>query len=284
MLSTKEDIRSALDAYRSHIAAQNRLALEIYIPAIANWVPNEDFELDEDEVLPRKLEALSGVLGDWDLEDAGVSEPTELLTRYEELVPVLDLDGVGRIRQHNLRQDGAGDKEFRARQIEEYFTVIEAALKERSLEEVRGTIAVPEELRILCDLGVDSLHGPGLGRYRSQVQTAFWDGPGEVPARLVERVRDPGDLESHAGLGLFDELVIAGGWEIGDGNYATCCTVFCRKVDEKEFAWRYTFTEEGDFRIFDTIPQLLEWYKSLREERLDHVRDDAADEETMFAS
>jgi hypothetical protein len=286
MLSTKEDIRSALEAYRSHIAAHNRRALEIFIPVIANWVPDEDWELSEEEVLPEKLKSLSNLLQNWDLEEALVSDPTELLTRYEELVPLLDLDGVGRLRKNNLGEDEEGDKEYRALKINEYFTVIETALKEHSLEEVRGTIAIPEELRILSELGVDGLDGPGLGQYRSRHQAAFWTGPGEygAPERITQRVKGPDAIRHDSGLDLLDEWVVAGGWETGHGVEATCCAVFCRRVDEKDFAWRYTvnLTFECDFLMFDTIPQLLDWYKDFRQESLDYIRDYDADEELLF--
>jgi hypothetical protein len=100
------------------------------------------------------------------LEEARLSNPGELLARYGELVPWLGLDGVRRLH--------AGDRTCRHREINEYYAVIEAALKEHSLEEVRDdTITVPEELRILSELGVDGLIGAGLGIRRSWHQVAF---------------------------------------------------------------------------------------------------------------
>lgn len=59
MLSTEEAIRSALGAYRSHIEAHKRRALEICTPVIANWVPDEGWEMPEEEVFPAKLHSLS---------------------------------------------------------------------------------------------------------------------------------------------------------------------------------------------------------------------------------
>jgi hypothetical protein len=49
---------------------------------------------------------------------------------------------------------------------------------------------------------------------------------------------------------------------MGDGVGATCCAVFCRRVDETDFAWRYTANLScyvADQLIFETIPQLLDW-------------------------
>jgi hypothetical protein len=55
-------------------------------------------------------------------------------------------------------------------------------------------------------------------------------------------------------------------------------------VDEEEFAWRYItcLAFEAYQHIFDTIPQLLDWYEDFREESLDHVRDYTACEELLF--
>jgi hypothetical protein len=83
--------------------------LEIYLPVIANWVPDEDWELSGEEVLPQKLVSLSGLL-DCDLEEARLSDPAELLTRYDVLVPLLEIDGVARM---------LGEKGYRDREIDQ---------------------------------------------------------------------------------------------------------------------------------------------------------------------
>lgn len=41
MLSTTEELKSALEAYCSCITANNRRALQAFIPVIANWLPEE---------------------------------------------------------------------------------------------------------------------------------------------------------------------------------------------------------------------------------------------------
>ncbi|OIW24854.1 hypothetical protein CONLIGDRAFT_72629 [Coniochaeta ligniaria NRRL 30616] len=294
MLSTREEIRSALEAYCSYIAGENRRALEILVPIIANWVPDEDWELAEDEILPQKLKFLGGLV---DIPDVSprLSDPTDLLTRYEELVPLSELDGVRRFRV--LREGGPGeepvevlaDQEYRARKFDEYAAAVEAALKERCIEEARGTIAVPEELRILSELGVDGLLGPGLQYHRSMWGCAFWAGPGEEPEKLISRVSGPvtvhgryrTTLASWAGLEE-DEWVMAGGWDTGDcidGQW--CYAMYCRRVSEEEFAWRYTVGSQYDSQVFDTIPQLLDYIKDFWETSIDQIRRDDANEESL---
>jgi hypothetical protein len=54
-----------------------------------------------------------------------IPEPTEVLTRtpYEEPIPLLELDGVGRLGRFPQEKPGEeddGDKEYRALQINEY--------------------------------------------------------------------------------------------------------------------------------------------------------------------
>jgi hypothetical protein len=78
------------------------------------------------------------------------------------------------------------DQEYRALKFDEYVTIIEAALRERALEEVRSTIAFPEELRILSKLGVDGLLGVGPQGRRDWKGIAFWVGPGAEPIEKVD--------------------------------------------------------------------------------------------------
>jgi hypothetical protein len=302
MLSTKEEeLKSALEAYCSSIAAHNRRALEALIPVIANWVPDEDWELAEDEVLPMKLKSLCHLVGFWDVVGR-LSDPTDLLTRrWEELVPLLELDGVRRLcvpwEEEEDEEVGKypvavlADQEYRALKFDEYVTVIEAALRERVLEEARGTIAFPEEFRILSKLGVDGLLGAGLAKYRDWWGCTFWVGPGEEPIeKVVSRVSGPDDniLEGYRQTlrsGLQDGWVVAGGWDTGYTHDAQfCCAVFCRRVNEEdsEFAWRYTITCESDARVFDTIPQLLDYFKDFQQNSMDHVINLEANEESLF--
>jgi hypothetical protein len=229
---------------------------------------DEDWELAEDEILPEKLKRLCGLVGFWDIVGR-LSDPTDLLTRWEKCVPLLELDGVCRLRvprEEKCEEGGKypvamlADQEYRVLKFEEYVTVIEATLGERALEEGRGTIAFPEELRILSELGVDGLLGAGLENCRSWWGIAFWFGPGEEPIeKVVSRVGGPDDniqglcLTLRAISSLEEGWVVAGGWDTGYAHDAEfCCAVFCRRADEEdaEFAWRYTRTCESDARVF----------------------------------
>lgn len=295
MLSTREELKSALEAYCSHIAANNRRALETLIPIIANWVPNEEDydEVTEDGGIPLfRLRSLCHLVGLWSVVGQ-LSDPTDLLTRWEELAPLLELDGV-----HRLRVPGEdavlADQEYRELKFNEYVTVVEAALKDRVLEEARGTVAFPEELRILFELGVDGLSGAGLEIWQGQFGCAFWIGLGQEPVKdLAVRVQGPDTRLGRWGGTIRDcfspfdgwevEWIIAGGWGIGCGCDAqTCCAVFCRRPDEEEFAWRYTISCEYDGRVFDTIPQLFDYYKDFEQGAMDMHVEWNANEECLF--
>lgn len=89
---------------------------------------------------------------------------------------------------------------------------------------------------------------------------------------------EPADVE----LG---EWVVAGGWGIGDGRDAQyCCAVFCRRVDETDskFAWRYVISDEYCARLFDTIPQLLDFYQDYQLGDMSHLVEEDANEECLF--
>lgn len=309
MLSTREEIKSALEAYRSHIAANNRRALERLIPIIANWVPNrEDFDEDDmpedDEISRYRLKCLSSLI-DFGAIVRKLSDPTDVLTRWEELMPLLELDGVNRLRlpgfEEEEDEDGVrhpvavlADQEYRELKFNEYVTVVEAALRDRVLEEARGTVAFPEELRILFELGVDGLSGAGLAIWQGQFGCAFWIGLGQEPiGDVATRAGGPDTEMGRWGTTIRqhftppdyeeDKWVIAGGWGIGKGCDAqTCCAVFCRRTDEEEFAWRYAISCEYDGRVFDTIPQLFDYYKDFEQGAMDQHLEWSASEEGLF--
>jgi hypothetical protein len=273
MLSTRDEITTALDAYCSYISAQNRQALEFYVPLIINTRPPED-DIDEDEIPQMRLNSLSTLLSASnhviqrvrDGEPGLISAPEEVLTRYDELVPWLGLDGVFR-----FQESGPAFHDRREVCRAEYFDSIERALKEKCLEEVRGTIAIPEELRILAEMGVDGLYGPGLGSYKTKHQAIFWVGPGEKPEYYIARVQTAAKLASDTGLET-SGWVIGGGWKTGEGEGAVCYALYCRRDDEEEFAWRYIVSLEGDQPMFETLPELLGWYKGFREQKIEDIR------------
>jgi hypothetical protein len=209
----------------------------------------------------------------------------EVLTRYDELVPVLDLDGTSRF-QRDAKARG-GDENGKL-QWAEYFDVVEKSLKEKSLREVRDTIEIPEELRILSET-LAGLHGPGLGRWREIAQITFLEGPGvgyrSGPDSYVARVKELDELGRMARL-YEEDWVVGGGWVIGGSEAfpAFCCAVYCRRQDvEEAFAWRYTLSDiDATYDIvFDTIPELLAWYKTFREPEPEYYREWNEDE-TVF--
>lgn len=82
----------------------------------------------------------------------GISAPGDVLDRYEELATKVRLDGTMTIE----------DPETRAAKRQEYMSALSDSLREKSLEEVRGTMAIPEEFRELSE-PVDRVLGPGQG-------------------------------------------------------------------------------------------------------------------------
>ncbi|KAJ9165749.1 hypothetical protein NKR19_g2 [Coniochaeta hoffmannii] len=241
--STKDEIKSALEAYRSHIAANNRRALERLIPFIANWVPNrEDYNEDdilEDEVPRYRLKCLSSLIGFGSIVSK-LSDPTDVLTRWEELMPLLELDGVNRLRFPGFEEDededgvrhpvaALADQKYRELKFNEYVAVVEAALRDRVLEEARGAVAFPEELRILFELGVDGLSGAGLAKWQGQFGCAFWIGLGQEPI---------GDVAIRV-VGPDTEMGRWGGTIRREFN-ATDGVKEDERSDEEEFAWKYT--------------------------------------------
>jgi hypothetical protein len=187
------------------------------------------------------------------------------------------------------------NQEYRELKFDEYVAVVEAALKDRVLEEARGTITFPEELRILFELGVDGLNGIGLQIWQGMFGCAFWDGLGQGNLEDVDlRVQGPDTKIERWGVSVQDYFPggndaepdkwrVAGGWGIGSGCAGQiCCAVFCRRIDEKQFAWRYTIGDEYDTQMFDTIPQLLDYYKDYEQYSIDSSVGEYANEEGLF--
>ncbi|KZL79781.1 methyltransferase domain-containing protein [Colletotrichum incanum] len=111
--------------------------------------PNPD-DLEEDEDINElRIQSLESIF-DLRLKDF-VSTPGNVPTRWDELVSVYDLDGT---KGHPPKADRA--------HREKQFSLLDEALKRVCLEEVRESIAVPEEFRILAE-HVETLSAPGLG-------------------------------------------------------------------------------------------------------------------------
>ncbi|KAF4776753.1 hypothetical protein HER10_EVM0008624 [Colletotrichum scovillei] len=226
MASSPDDIAVSLAAYRSFISTQNRRALDVYVPFIAAAVP-DDLEDDED-VEELRLDGLNTLL-DTNLKDFGVSEPSE------------ERDAIRR----------------------EYLSVIEENLKRKSREDVRKTISIPEDFRVLAGL-VDGIVGYGLPVFRNRSHPAFWWGCRDDLRPHAERVMTPEDLAQHAGLP--ECWQIAGGWAPGTGPDANFSIVYSRDSDEDPWKWRYTLsTLDHGLHIFEMIPEFLAWYAHFRQ-------------------
>lgn len=107
-------------------------------------------------------------------------------------MPLLELHRLNRLRSPGFEEDEdeegvrhpvavLADQEYRELKFNEYVAVVEAALLDSVLEEARDTVAFPEELRILFELGVKGLSGAGLAKWQGQFGYAFWIGLGQEP-------------------------------------------------------------------------------------------------------
>ncbi|WYZ38344.1 hypothetical protein EsH8_III_000258 [Colletotrichum jinshuiense] len=259
MYSSPEEIEAAVEAYRSHISHHNRRIVEVYVSLLADAEPEEgDFEGDQD-VNELRLEALDPIfdtrLGEF------VSTPGEILTRWDELCSVYDLDGTaGRPSEED------------AALCEEYFSHMEKALRGSCLEEVRGSISFPEEFRVLAK-HVNCLTGPGLTEHKSRYQACFWLGPHAPPYMeeyIAKRVKTPEWLDGNMDGGW----EYAAGWQTGGGCEDYFYIVYCRRAARPDngspepWAWRYVSNDAMDFGVFDTIPELLAWYSGYRESKV----------------
>ncbi|KAK1712498.1 hypothetical protein BDP67DRAFT_517479 [Colletotrichum lupini] len=149
MYSTREDIKTALDAYRAHIAGRNRRALEVYVQLTTQAeLDSEDWGNEAEDM---RVDCFGSVLGRNDARTL-VSSPEDMLTKFDELASLCDLDG-------------CGGPITTSHDRESYFSRLKTALKAKCLEEVRDSITAPPpppELRILAEY-VGALTGPGMG-------------------------------------------------------------------------------------------------------------------------
>ncbi|KAI6081463.1 hypothetical protein F4821DRAFT_26315 [Hypoxylon rubiginosum] len=260
MHSTTAEILEALDEYRTHIAAHNRRALEIYVPWLESITPSEDDleDMEDGRAEERKMDFLYQLIGSG-AADHGVEKPRDILDRYDELCPLLCLDGTLVRPSDEAERAWARDRHFRT---------IEEELKKKALEDVRDTITVPAEMLVLAE-HVDSLHGSGLMDWISEHQVTFWYGPEwHGSSYLAETVMTPDEIREGSSLGA-EGWEVAAGVECGAGENATAWIAYCRKASTDPWEWRY-FVERLEYRldVFDTIPDLLRWYKTFREQSL----------------
>ncbi|KAF3805354.1 hypothetical protein GCG54_00008584 [Colletotrichum gloeosporioides] len=264
MYSTPEEIDAAVAAYRSHISNRNRRAVQVYV----SLVSDADFEEGDDEgdedINDVRIQSL------WPIFDnrlgTFVSTPSQILTRWDELCSIYDMDGTG----------GRVPSEEEKALLEDYFLAMEQDLKRSCREEVRQTIKFPEEFRLLAKQ-VQALTGPGMTEYKSKYQASFWTGPwiptAETENHLPNIIKSPEWLEENVVSFCWD---VAAGWESGVGYDCWSYVVYCRRAAENDeasacaepWAWRYMLNDIYGQEVFNTIPELLAWYYRYRERSL----------------
>ncbi|KAF4843196.1 hypothetical protein CGCSCA4_v008204 [Colletotrichum siamense] len=260
MYSTREEIKAAVDAYRAHIAERNRRAVEVYVQVAtqAELDPKDWGDGAED----MRTDCFGSVLARNDARTLILS-PEDILTKFDELAPLCDLDGCG------WSIPTSDEREL-------YFSRLERALKAKCREEVRDSITAPPELRILAEY-VGSLTGPGMGETKWTYQAMFWTGAGpETDDSINATVKRPQELTVD---GCWE---VAAGWESGHGVESFFCIVYCRRKrldgEVEPWAWRYMAHGPDDCKTFDTIPELLEWYCRYREREVPNIEDLDVDE------
>ncbi|TDZ13707.1 hypothetical protein C8035_v009092 [Colletotrichum spinosum] len=252
MYSTPEEIRSAVDAYGTHIKEHNRRILES--PLSPRYNSEEaGLENDGDSTYNRtRLGSLRSVCGD-ELERVA-STPIEVLDHCDELAGLCDLDGCNGPRPPDTKEEVARQERPSAD--------LERRLREQCLPEVHDNITASEELRVLAR-HARGLSGPGLGGgLKSVYQAMFWSGLPTSPADI----RGPRELDNVMSC----QWESAAGWEEPSGYEGYFYMVYCRvKTEDGEEAgpwwWRYAAMNPLDCCVFDTIPELLEWYAVYRE-------------------
>ncbi|KAI7780784.1 hypothetical protein LA080_015575 [Diaporthe eres] len=220
MKSTPEEIEAALANYRKVTAERNKRDLQIFVDAIVNADFEDEQVRDEftDEQMHKERMGQLGELVQDDLDH--LSQPTELMERYDELAAT-------------------------------YFKALEAALRERAPEEVKETISVPEEFRVLAR-HITGICGPGLPKNHTERGITFscvgaFD---EISSRMLTPEETRADL-------VIDER-IALGWNPGHATYCEWKCVYAQQADGS-WAWEFLFFDDFDARAFDNISELLEY-------------------------
>ncbi|KAK2049441.1 hypothetical protein LZ31DRAFT_622584 [Colletotrichum somersetense] len=252
MYSPPEEMDDAAVVLRDVGAVCLNGSLKVYVSLVAYAEPEEgDFEDDED-INELRLQALHPIF-DMDLLNL-VSTPREVLSRWEELCVVYDLDGTG--------TSGKPSKEEVALR-EEWHSLVEKHLKKSCLGEVQESIKFPGEFRTLAK-SVNALAGPGLTELKSRHQASFEVGryaPPHAEEAATEMVKTPEWLTEHVDGG-WD---CAAGWDAGSGFRHAFYVVYCRRLaaqpvaagsqEPEPWAWSYFSSDSMDFGVFDTIPE-----------------------------
>lgn len=252
MKSTPEEIEAALANYRKITAERNKRELQVFVDAIVNADFAEETTAEEftkEEMDKERMEQVAELVED-DLDF--LTGPAELMDRYDELAARLTLDGT---------TGGDLEPEERANITEPYFRALEAALRERAPDEVKETISVPEEFRVLAR-HVTGICGPGLPFAQTMFPMSFWsdEGMGDH-AKIPSRILSPEDTNVERDL---EERIVLG---YNPGTTIEC-EWYCVYVQEEDgsWAWKFVYSEVGQTQVFDTIPDLLEWFLRYTEE------------------
>ncbi|KAG8158541.1 hypothetical protein KVR01_011663 [Diaporthe batatas] len=252
MKSTAEEIEAALANYRRVTAERNRRELQVFVDAIvgAGYADEETAaEFTEEEMDKERMGQVADLVED---ELDFLAGPAELMGRYDELAARLRLDGtVG----------GDLDPEARARSVEPFFQALESALKEKAPADVREIISAPEEFRVL-GRHVTGICGPGLPHEQTMYPKSLWTSEGGVDhATISSRILSPEDTNLEGDFGGR----IALGWEPGTTIECQWICVFVQEEDGS-WTWKFVYCEVGQTQVFDTIPDLLEWFLRYTEE------------------
>lgn len=251
MKSTVAEIEAALANYRKVSAERNKRLLEVYIDAIIKAEFTDEVireETSDEEWAEEQLGAVGYLvcLDPGELRALGVSEPADLLGRYDELAEELGLDGTS---------GGDLPPGDRAARAAAYFDALEAALREKAPDEVKGIVSAPEELRVLAR-HVVMINGPMLPHDMTWRAMAFWQDQGlgdhsKIPARITKHddVKYPWNMDEKVAL-LWDPGLDSEG-EFG-----------CLYAQDSDGTWNWHFgwRWQGGEHIFDNIPELFEWY------------------------
>ncbi|KAI0509501.1 hypothetical protein F5B22DRAFT_616548 [Xylaria bambusicola] len=249
MYSSSEEITEALEKFRAVRSSANRPVLEKIIPVIENTQPSNPSNGRTKHYQRLRIGSLEELL---ESEPLDIRRPSELLERWDDFKHIVDGTSVG------------SDEAERITRRNTFFSAVEAGLKEKSPENVRESITVPSELRLLAEQ-VDVIWVPKLSY---QVDGAFFDLYDSSRVNSPEVGVDPPYGEEYTDYETCEEYETAIGFQIGDGQDLDCWVVFSRNKNDSNqpWEWRYaTNRNECGIRVFDTIPDAFAEFASYGE-------------------
>ncbi|KAJ8121669.1 hypothetical protein O1611_g10039 [Lasiodiplodia mahajangana] len=250
MYCSPEEISQALEKFRAYRIAANRPVLEKIIPVIeATQPPNPSDGRDYQKL---RKEFLEDVLQSGPLD---IDKPSELLERWDDFKYIVDGTAVD------------PDEARRTTRRNAFFSAVETGLEEKSPEGVRESINAPPELRLLAEQ-VDAVWGPGLAEWMCMFHGEFFNLYDDRRVNSPEIQRDVPYGPIFDDAETCEEFETAIGFQLGDGMELECWAILSRHRDHSDqpWEWRYMINcFEHGFRVFDTIPDTLSCFASLRE-------------------